>query len=297
MKTRFVTLTAFTDIIKRLSSQANEDQITCMFEVIGERKMFGEQEVFILDLWMFLALLQHAEEENRRSYDFKTSRIAQDVEFWNSQNKSDNVNRNTDNRRRRSPQKGRPSSASMADKDQKRRSVKQTHTSVAEAFGSAVRPNTAYLNQGKYIHGSFSRERDAVGTSVSEALNTPRRPEKVNRVSLANDSIVFGEKVVPLGRHKLSDKFEPTSMTSLMTEGVGTSKAIYGRSLSPPGRRAGSSRSTSLGCLQRDGQSRSTTVAEALGTREDFRGRPGSPGGPVDARKRVSTLGKPPYVL
>lgn len=299
MKMRYVSEVQFTEIMQRLSSKVTHAQIRCMFTMIGEKKMFADREVFILDLWIFLALLKHAEDDDRRSFDHKRSRIASDVEFWDSQNRSENTKpSDADFRRKLSPKKNKPKSANDAVRNQKRRSINDGSIgSVAEAFGSTKRPDSAVLTKGKFIHGSFCREINDFGTSVSEALNTPLRPERVQRGrGMPNDSILFGDKAVPLGRYKLMENFEPSSMTSLMTEGVGVSRAIYGRSLSPPGRhRGGDGRSTSMGSLRREEVQRSTTVAQALGVScDDWRGRPGSP---VDARRRVSELGKPPYIL
>lgn len=295
MKMRYVSEKQFAEILQRLSSRVLNDHIKCIFSIVGEKKTFVDQEVFILDLWMFLALLKHAEEENRRSFDHKRSRIANDVEFWDNQNRNENARpSDRDFRKRLSPKRVRPQSANEADR--RRRSVKNAVHSVAEAFGSEPLPDRSVLRKGRYIHGSFSREVCVGGTSVCEALNAPVRPERVFRSRTPNESVLFGEKVVPLGRHKLNEKFEPTSMTGLMTEGVGVSRAIYGRSLSPTGRRScNDSRSTSMGSISRENAQRSTTVAEALGASHcDQRGRAGSP---IDVRRKISTLGKPPYIL
>lgn len=304
-KTRYVDLKGFTIIIQRLSTKVNADQISCMFQLIGERKIFGSQDVFMLDLWVFLALLKHAEEEDRRSFDFKHSRISNDVAFWSNQNKNENENPATNNHKRRSPKKARPVSAIDIDRNvNKKRSIKEIHNSVAEAFGSPIRVNHAKETQGKYVHGCFQREREAVGTSVAEALHVAKRPEKANRAPRkANDSILFGDEIIPLGHmNKDTEKLTPSNMTGLMTAGVGVSRAIYGRSMTPNGRSRDnnyidSNRSTSMGSLQWSNAQRATTVSEALGgSLFDSRGRPGTTEG-IDARRKVSTLGKPPNIL
>jgi hypothetical protein len=315
MKTRYVDLRAFSEIMTRLSSKVTNDQISCMFNVIGEKKTFGGQEgVFILDLWVFLALLKHAEEETRRSFDYKTSRISSDVEFWNNQNKNENVGPANDNRRRRSPKKERPQTANDINQcSNKKRSAKSGVGSVAEAFGSPVRVDAAREAQGKFVHGCFSMERAALGTSVSDSLHAPYRPKGSPKKGTRRpyDSAVFGDDYIPLGRYKIQDDFRSSTIGVLMTEGVGVSKAIYGRSLSPGkadrdrGRAArGGGRSTSMGSLLRNEVARATTVAEALGSSRLDAHRPGSGCGvfafgeyAVDARKKVSTLGKPPYCL
>jgi hypothetical protein len=299
MKTRYTDLATFTAVIRRVYAKATESQISYLFNIIGETKKFEENEVFVVDLWVFLAVLKEANEESRRSFDFKTSRIANDVEFWNkhgagqsasSQPNSANFHRrlhlSSQSADRRRPQ----SAAGEVEEVAARRSARHPQTTVAETLGAKPAANISMLCGGRHVLGSFSKERDRCSVSVRDALNFPEYPQNSRRKSSQQLCLHRTEdgEIVPLGRHSIKDAYDPARLEACMLEGSAVSNAIYGRSTSPPrGQKKAQLRATSKGGLLKEGGNE-TTVATALGYyREDNRGRTSSPS---DHRRQVSTM-------
>jgi hypothetical protein len=91
LKTRFVDETKFAEMVGRIHGSASAQQISSLFQILCESKVFGGERVVIVDLWLFLSLLRTASEESRRSYDCKTTKLATDVEFWEKANNTEQV--------------------------------------------------------------------------------------------------------------------------------------------------------------------------------------------------------------
>lgn len=83
MKTRFVLHSTFSDIVLRLYKQATSDVIAVLFTVLAEDSEINGILTKVIDLKAFLLMLKLANDDTRRSYDDKTSKVAHEVEFWN----------------------------------------------------------------------------------------------------------------------------------------------------------------------------------------------------------------------
>mmetsp|Transcript_23073 Transcript_23073/g.33791 ORF Transcript_23073/g.33791 Transcript_23073/m.33791 type:complete len:282 (-) Transcript_23073:170-1015(-) len=83
MRTRYIEHNAFADMIVRLHRQATSDQILVIFNALKQSIDIGGISRVVVDLKAFLLLLQVASQDSRRSFGDKSSKIANDVEFWN----------------------------------------------------------------------------------------------------------------------------------------------------------------------------------------------------------------------
>jgi len=83
MKTRFVLHSTFSEMVLRLHKKATADVIAVLFTIIAEDTEINGLLTKVIDLKAFLLLLRLANDDTRRSYDDKTSKVANEVEFWN----------------------------------------------------------------------------------------------------------------------------------------------------------------------------------------------------------------------
>lgn len=259
LKSRYVNQKDFSEIIKRLNSRASDLHIEYMFDVIGTHKEIGGKEYFLLDLWAFLDLLKHAVEDNRRSFDFKTSKIANDVEFWNQKRaKTPNQPNRVSKSVEFAPAPAAPAAASTASdvptllggtsaatrassrprrqrestEDASRPSSLSTRDTFAEVLGVPHRPHTGEHKSGRCVKGAFARD-VAVAFSVPEALSSPVRPKSAKPDCHKMKGFNFGyEYSINLGRVDLKDTVDPGAIERVMNEGQGVCHAIYGRSMS-----------------------------------------------------------------
>lgn len=267
LKTRYTDLSTFTVIIRRLFSTATDIQIQNLFNVIGEYKTFSETSVFVLDLWTFLAVLKEANDEGRRSFDFKTSRISGDIEFWNR--RGENLSTCSPQKPLRY-QKRTYTAKVLKSKDTievpVRRAPRESSLSVAEALGGTTSDNLSIITGGRNVLGTFKRELQSQKTTI---LHTPIKTRNAN-TQQSNSDLLFDEKgqIVPLGRHSIEMPFHPSYLEMFMREGSGASHAIYGRSISPSKKVINDRRATSKGELFKEGDNK-TSVASALGYKND----------------------------
>jgi hypothetical protein len=235
LKSRYVDQKDFREIIKRLNAKASDLHIECMFDVIGTHKEIGGKVNFVLDLWAFLDLLKHAAEDNRRSFDFKSSKIANDVEFWNQRSARAP---NQPNRVRKSSagspgtveereSNARPHRAEKSSADDLSLSTRDT---LAGLIGAPHRPHTGERKSGRCVKGAFTRDASAP-FSVPEALSSPLRPPSTKTSSHRMKGINFGyEYSLNLGKLNV-DNVDPAAIERVMNEGEGVSNAIHGRSI------------------------------------------------------------------
>lgn len=91
LKNRYVSEEEFVVMIRRIDPNLDLPLIQSLYRLLSTDKSpssitaaaAGRNQI---DLWEFLTLLKTASEESRRSYDCKTSRLANDVEFWRKTN-------------------------------------------------------------------------------------------------------------------------------------------------------------------------------------------------------------------
>ena len=84
MKTRFVLHNTFSEMILRLHKQAAPDVIAVLFTLLAEETEINGLMTKVIDIKAFLMMLKIANDDTRRSFDDKTSKVANEVEFWNS---------------------------------------------------------------------------------------------------------------------------------------------------------------------------------------------------------------------
>jgi hypothetical protein len=87
MKTRFVLHSTFSEIILRLHKQATADVIAVLFTLLAEETEINGLLTKVIDLKGFLLMLKLANDDTRRSFDDKTSKVSHEVEFWNQSNR------------------------------------------------------------------------------------------------------------------------------------------------------------------------------------------------------------------
>lgn len=83
MKTRFVLHSTFSEMILRLHKQAAPDVIAVLFTLLAEESEINGLTTKLIDIKAFLMMLKFANDDTRRSFDDKTSKVAHEVEFWN----------------------------------------------------------------------------------------------------------------------------------------------------------------------------------------------------------------------
>ena len=85
---RFLDMTAFTNGVINIVADAEHEDTVMLFSLLSERMRQMDEDgrvwtmIVCVDVVGFLCLLGHASTENRRSFANKTSKAANDVEFW-----------------------------------------------------------------------------------------------------------------------------------------------------------------------------------------------------------------------
>lgn len=87
LKERYVNEETFNTMLHRIDINITPSLSNSFFNLLCETKHVNEHKKHnVVDLWGFFTLLKTANEQARRSFDGKTSKIANDVSFWEKSN-------------------------------------------------------------------------------------------------------------------------------------------------------------------------------------------------------------------
>jgi hypothetical protein len=79
---RYMDEKCFNAALQRLAKDITPEVGAMFFQQLVERKAFGHAVKPVVDLCLFISLLR-SDDVSRRSYDFRDTFVAHDVEFWN----------------------------------------------------------------------------------------------------------------------------------------------------------------------------------------------------------------------
>lgn len=185
---RYINQDEFQIIIGRIYPKISNNMniLKAFFHMLSEEKQFASTNVTrrIVDLWNFLSLLKTSSSQLRRSYDDKTSRVSNDVEFWNKSNcynSQGNILSVTGTEDMPYFDKGRHGKYSKEQFEKVRGYGQHSkddqyidgrfHLTVAELLGQEDRDNERRQAQGRGVKGRFTAELGHC--DVPSALNSP----------------------------------------------------------------------------------------------------------------------------
>lgn len=174
---RYVTKDEFKTMIRRVHLDSStqhfeEDVLNSLFKALAEEKVFGATKPrIVVDLWSFLTLIKAATDQSRRSFDSKTSQLANAVEFWSKVNNPPSGPRDDHRIVTKEHPAKEPVQASRPQSAPRMRPKTASSMSVADALGQHDYIQNGFKEKGRRVMGTFASELRN-GSDVANALNS-----------------------------------------------------------------------------------------------------------------------------
>ncbi len=291
LRTRFVEYKKFHEIISRVHREATSDQIIYLFRVLSQTHDTMGYTKSTVDLLEFLMLLKLSGTDSRRSYDDKTSKVSNEVEFWNQKRavsagirpstacaalrgQEFNYKKKSNRSSKGALNKERLSGGPVADALGSRESLiekmllTKSHTSkddfksVAESLGVTHRVTDSTATGGRNVLGTMTNQA-YTNSSVAEMLNSPAKHRQRHTTCGVRQRSEFA----PEPSCQFSSN--PREMQFQMNQGTGVAQLVFSQnnqksSITKSENNRCLMRASSTGMLDKELRNR-TSVPQALG--------------------------------